>query len=114
MKPFLISRIHAFVLVGLGLWGYFQSTSPSVTALIPVVFGVLLLLLNRGVFNGKKGFLISALVVTVLILGGLVMPLKGALSRTDSMAVLRVVVMMFTTIIALFSLAYALAIATRK
>lgn len=114
MKPFMISRIHALVLVGLGLWGYLQSASPSVTALIPVVFGVLIFVLNRGVYNGKKGYLISAIILTVLILGGLVMPLKGALGREDSEAVLRVVVMMLFTIVSLFALAYALASASRK
>ena len=54
LKAHTASLIHALALIGLGGYGYLSSDTPSVTALIPVVFGVLLLAMNRGVKNENK------------------------------------------------------------
>ena len=43
MKAHVASFMNAVVLVGFGLWGYLGSETPSKTALIPVVFGMLIL-----------------------------------------------------------------------
>ena len=37
-----------------GLWGYFESESKAITALIPVIIGTILLLVNKGVKNENK------------------------------------------------------------
>ena len=98
MKAHTVSLINAAVLVALGLWGYFSSDTPSNTALIPVVIGVILLGLNNGVKRENKVIAHIAVVLTLLILLGLVMPFKGAIERSDTMAIIRVAIMLITTI----------------
>ncbi len=95
------SLINAVVLVALGLWGYFASESPSPTAFIPVVFGAILLALNRGVAKENKAIAHVAVIVTLLILIGLFMPLRGAMNRSDTGAIVRVVIMMLSTVLAM-------------
>lgn len=101
MKAHTASLINAVTLVVLGLWGYFGSETPSRTALIPVVFGVGMLGLYGGIRKEDKIIAHVAVLLTLLILGGLVMPLKGALGRSDGAAILRVGVMLSTTVLAL-------------
>ena len=47
-----MNLINALVLIAMGLWGYLELNSP--TALIPVGFGVVLLLCYQGVKNQNK------------------------------------------------------------
>ncbi len=101
MTVHLASLINAISLVGLGLWAYLGSEDPSPTALIPVVIGVILLALYPGVKNHNKVLSHVAVVLTLIILIGLAMPLKGAIGRDDSMGIGRVIVMMVTTLIAM-------------
>lgn len=96
-----VSLLNAVTLVAVGLYGYFASEDPSPTALIPVGFGAALLACNPGVRRKNKVIAHIAVVATLLILLGLVMPLRGALGRSDSAAVARVAVMMVTTVLAL-------------
>ena len=81
MKPHVASLVHAVALIGLGGFGYLSSETPSVTALIPVVFGALLLAMNRGVKNENKAIAHVAVLLTLLIIVGLVKPLTGAMGR---------------------------------
>ncbi len=101
MKAHVVSLMNAVVLIGFGLWGYLGSETPSVTALIPVVFGVLVLSLYKGVKKENKIAAHIAVFLTLLILGGLVKPLAASIGRGDSMAIMRVSVMMVTTVVAL-------------
>ncbi|GAO28457.1 hypothetical protein [Geofilum rubicundum] len=101
MKVYQISLVNAILLMGLGIWGYTASDSPSVTALIPFVFGVLILALNPGVKNEKKGPSHLAVILTLLVTIGLVMPLTAAIGRDDMAALIRVVVMMLSSILAI-------------
>lgn len=101
MKAHTASLINAILLVGLGLWGYFASESPSPTALIPVVFGVILVLLNGGVKKENKVIAHIAVLLTLLILIGLIKPLMGVLERNSTMGILRVGVMLLSTVVAL-------------
>lgn len=94
MKPHVASLVHAVALIGLGGFGYLSSETPSVTALIPVVFGALLLAMNRGVKNENKAIAHVAVLLTLLIIVGLVKPLTGAMGRGDNAAVGRVAVML--------------------
>lgn len=100
MKAHTASLINAVLLVVFGAWGYFGSATPSPTALIPVVFGVALLGLNKGVKNENKVIAHIAVLLTVFILFGLVKPLMGAMERNDSMAIFRVGAMIVSTIVA--------------
>ncbi|MDF7808529.1 hypothetical protein P4E94_13840 [Pontiellaceae bacterium B12219] len=103
MKAHTASLINAVVLIGFGLWAYFGSETPSVTALIPVVFGVVILSLYKGVKKEDKIIAHIAVLLTLLILIALgVKPLPAAMERGDGLAVMRVVVMMVSTFVALF------------
>ncbi|MEM1324147.1 MAG: hypothetical protein AAGG75_28065 [Bacteroidota bacterium] len=101
MKAHIASLINALLLVGLGAWGYLSSETPSMTALIPVIIGGILLLLNGGVKRENKVIAHIAVLLTLLILLGLVMPLKGAMGRGDTMATARVAIMILSTIMAM-------------
>ena len=100
-KPYQISAINAVSLIALGSYGYIQSDSPSMTALIPVIFGVLLLLMNSGIKSENKLIAHIAVTLTLVILFGLAMPLLGAIGRSDTYAILRVSVMVITTVISM-------------
>ena len=43
LTPFIANFINSVTLILFGLWGYLGSQTPSPTALIPVIFGVLLI-----------------------------------------------------------------------
>ena len=101
MKAHTASLINAVLLIGLSAWGYLASDTPSVTALIPAIIGVILLALNKGVKAENKLIAHIAVVLTLLILIGLIKPLQGAMGREDSMAIMRVVVMIASTIFAM-------------
>jgi len=101
MKAHTASLINAITLIGLGAWGYFGSETPSMTALIPVIVGVILAACNPGVKKENKVIAHVAVLLTFIMLLGLGMPLKGAIGRGDTPATIRVVIMMATTIFAM-------------
>lgn len=101
MKAHTASLINAIILIVFGLWGYFGSTTPSFTALIPAIIGVMLLVLNNGIKKENKVIAHIAVLLTLVMLAGLFMPLKGAIGRDDMAAVARVVIMVLSTLVAL-------------
>ncbi len=101
MKVYVASLVNAMVLVGFGLWGYLGSEAPSKTALIPVIIGVVLLSLYKGIKKEDKIVAHIAVLLTLLILGGLMKPLTASMGSGDGMAILRVSIMLLTTLIAL-------------
>ncbi|HBS19734.1 MAG: hypothetical protein VXZ56_05120 [Bacteroidota bacterium] len=113
MKAHIVSLIHAVALIGLGGYGYLSSDTPSVTALIPVVFGVLLLAMNNGVKKENKVIAHIAVLLTLLIIIGLIKPLTGAMGRGDSAAVARVATMLVLGVLAMVSFVRSF-IAARK
>jgi len=102
MKAHTASLINALILIGFGLWAYLGSETPSKTALIPVGFGLVILSLYKGVKKEDKVVAHIAVLLTLLVLGGLVKPLLGALERGDGLAIIRVLVMIGSTVAALF------------
>ena len=101
MKPYLINLLNSLVLISLGAWAYFSSESPSVTALIPVFGGIILLAVTPGFKNGNRALAHVAVVLTFLLLVGLLKPLTGAIGREDTLGITRVVIMMLTSLIAI-------------
>lgn len=101
MKLHIISMIHGILLMILGIWSHLWPESPSPTALIPVIFGAFILVLNKGVRNYRKGISNTVMVLTFLILIGLIFPLKGSMERNDIPALLRVSTMMVASLISL-------------
>ena len=96
------SLINAISLILIGGFGYLQSDTPSPTALIPVVVGALLIAMNKGVKDENKIIAHVAVLLTLIMLLGLAMPLMGSVKRGDTQGTIRVIVMIFTTIGALF------------
>ena len=90
MKPHKISFVNAVTLISFGLWGYID-VDYSPTALIPVVFGVIILALNSGLKKENKTVAHIVVLLTFLILGGLFKPLM----------ITRVGLMMLSTLMAL-------------
>ena len=77
MKAHTVSLINSLVLVTMGLWGYLDSDSRPITALIPVIVGVILLIINSGVKKENKIAAHIAVLLTLLIIIGLVRPFLG-------------------------------------
>ena len=101
MKAHVASFVNALILIGFGLWAYLGSETPSKTALIPVGFGGVLLILCKGIKKENKIVAHIAVLLTLLILGGLVKPLTAAIGREDGLALMRVSVMIVSTVVAL-------------
>ena len=93
--------LNSVILIVVGGWGYFDGDGKSVTALIPVIFGVVLLLCNNGIKNQNKVIAHIAVLATFICLVGLFMPLKGAIERGNDIAVGRVSAMIISSITAL-------------
>ena len=100
MKPHKISFVNAITLISFGLWGYVD-VDYSPTALIPVVFGVIILALYSGLKKENKTVAHIVVLLTFLILVGLVKPLMSTLESGSVMGITRVVLMMLSTLMAL-------------
>jgi hypothetical protein len=97
MNAHIANLINAVTLIGMSLWGYYGSDTPSKTALIPLVFGIVLLALNNGVKFQNKAQAHVAVIATLLVFVALIKPLMGAMDRGDNMATIRVAAMMVTS-----------------
>mgnify|MGYP001167904836 FL=1 len=93
MKAYSISLINSVLLIAMSAWGYLSSETPSLTALIPLFFGVALLACYPGIKSENKIIAHVAVLLTLVVLLALFMPLKGAFGRDDSMAVVRILIM---------------------
>ena len=76
-----MNLINALTLIVLGLWGYIDVSNYKLaeivsfehwTALITVLFGIILLLCNKGIQNSNKAIAHIAVVLTLLVLIALV------------------------------------------
>lgn len=101
MKPYLINLLNALTLVILGSWAFIASITPSITALIPVFAGIILVALTPWFKKGNRVIAHIAVVLTLLILIGLIKPLLGVIQRHDSLGIARVIVMMTTSLAAM-------------
>ena len=100
MRPHKISFVNAITLISFGLWGYID-VDYSPTALIPVIFGIIILILNPGLKRENKVVAHIVVLLTFLILGGLVKPLMSTLESGNTMGITRVSLMMLSTLMAL-------------
>jgi len=101
MKAGNANLLNSIVLIGMGLWGYFD-TNQAPTALIPVGFGVVLLLLSRGVARENKVIAHIAVVLTLLVLIAIIAkPLMSALADGGILKIFRVSAMVLTGILAM-------------
>ena len=93
--------LNSVVLIDVGGWGYLDGDGKSITALIPVIFGVVLLLCYSGIKKQNKVIAHIAVLVTFICLLGLFMPLNGAIERGNDTAVVRVSAMIVSSLTAL-------------
>lgn len=101
MTPAKANILNAIILVTLGLWAYFGSASPSATALIPAIFGLIFLAFAKPFLAGNKVIIHIVVFLTLLIVLALAMPLKAAIGRSDTLAIVRVGVMLLSSLGAL-------------
>ncbi|MEM9547858.1 MAG: hypothetical protein AAGA77_17885 [Bacteroidota bacterium] len=100
MNAYTAHLINSAALILMGGWGYFATSSN--TALIPVLFGVVLLSLSNGVKHENKAIAHVVVVLTLLVFGSLVAkPLMSAIKDGDTMGTIRVGVMVLTSLLAM-------------
>lgn len=100
MNTYKAHLINSVALILIGGWGYFATTSK--TALIPVLFGVVLLSLSNGVKLENKAIAHVVVVLTLLVFGALVAkPLMSAINDGDTLGTIRVGIMALTSFLAL-------------
>tara|TARA_Y100000589_G_C26662311_1_gene430467 strand:+ start:105 stop:458 length:354 start_codon:yes stop_codon:yes gene_type:complete len=103
MNPHKISFVNAVTLISFGLWGYFDGdVEKNITALIPVFFGVIILVLFPGLKNKNK--IVSHIVVllTFFILVALIVkPLVSQIESGDQLGITRVSLMILSCLMAL-------------
>tara|TARA_B100000963_G_C22620077_1_gene669482 strand:- start:1556 stop:1921 length:366 start_codon:yes stop_codon:yes gene_type:complete len=102
MKTYQANLINSLFLIIMPLWAYFtyESTpdkeSLSFTALIPVIFGVILLICYKGLKNNNKIVAHIAVLITFIALLGLFMPLKSAVADNRILSIIRVSLMILS------------------
>ena len=112
MKTYQINFFNALVLILVGLWGFID-VDYSPTALIPVFFGVILLLCSNGVKKENKVIAHIAVLFTLLILVALVgMRLPKSL-ESGGAGLFRVIIMIITSSVSMISFIQSF-IAARK
>ena len=100
MNAYTAHLINSVALILIGGWGYFATSSN--TALIPVIFGVVLLSLSNGVKLENKAIAHVAVVLTLLVFVALVAkPLMSAINDGDTLGTVRVGIMSLTSLLAL-------------
>ena len=113
MKAHTVSLINSLILITMGLWGYFESDSRPITALIPVIVGVILVAINNGVKKENKVIAHIAVLLTLIIIIGLVKPLLGSLERENITGTIRVSLMILSSLWAMITFVQSF-IAARK
>lgn len=101
MKPYQINFVFGTLLILVSIWSYFSSESPSLTAFIPAAFGGVFLAMTLAMKNGNKTVAHIVVVLTLIVVVMLAMPLRGAIQRNDTAAILRVALMMIAGVVAM-------------
>ncbi|MEM9966691.1 MAG: hypothetical protein AAF755_01180 [Pseudomonadota bacterium] len=101
MKAHTASLINAITLIGCSAWAYWSIAGSSFTALIPAAFAIGLLLCYPGVRSENKVIAHIAVLLTLILLIALYMPLASALENGASGPMVRVGLMIGTTVLAM-------------
>ena len=110
--------INSISLITLGLWGFFEAFAEvewkAATALIPVVFGLILFFCTKGIKNQNKVIAHIAVLLTLVILLALVgMRLPKSL-ESGGIGLFRVVAMCLTSVLAMIYFVRSFIEARRK
>lgn len=101
MKAANANLINAVALIAIGAWGAYATQLNSMTALIPVVGGVLLLLCQGGIKKENKLIAHVAVAITLILILGLIRPFSSALSDGDTLGSIRTGIMILTGVLAM-------------
>lgn len=101
MKPHTASLINALTLIICSAWSYWAINFQSLTALIPGAFGIALLACYSGVKAENKVIAHIAVTLTLIVAIALYMPLASAIGSGDWARLLRSILMMATSIVAI-------------
>jgi len=100
MTAFKINRINSIILIIFGLWGawpYLFLNEGSATSIIPIIFGLILIILGPGLKKECKIRSHIIVLLTIMILISLFMPMKGAFERDDMGAIIRLMLMIISS-----------------
>ena len=120
MKTHQANLLNSITLILMPLWAYltFEGTvdkpEQSVTAFIPLFFGVVLLLCNGGEKKENKIIAHIAVLVTLIALLGVTMPLKAAVADGRTLSIIRVAAMLLTGSLAMISFIKSFIAARKK
>ena len=107
MKTYQANLLNAIILIVMPVWAYLtfegsvEKPEQSITAFIPLFFGVILLICNKGLKNESKLIAHIAVFVTLIALIGLTMPFKAAFYEGRTFSMFRVGAMILTGILAM-------------
>jgi len=100
MKPYPATILNGFTLIILSAWGYFAAENGSFTALIPMAFGAVFLLLSNGIRNENRTILYILTVFSILVILSLYMPFQRSWETGNMAATIRILLMVGTGVIA--------------
>ena len=120
MKTNQANLLNALTLILMPLWSYLtyegtiEKPDQSITALIPVFLGVVLLLCNGGVKRENKMIAHIAVFITLIALIGLLKPLNAAIDDGRTLSIFRVVAMLITGSLAMITFIKSFIAARKK
>ena len=117
MKAYKTSLLNSITLIVFGLWGsmdYICGSASSWFPLIPVIFGVILLICHNGLKKENKIIAHIAVILTLLIFLAIFMPLNKAFIFGKDDAVLRISLMIIASGISLFGFIKSFIAARKK
>tara|TARA_B100001741_G_scaffold313495_1_gene319943 strand:- start:28114 stop:28485 length:372 start_codon:yes stop_codon:yes gene_type:complete len=120
MQPSKANLINSLILIVMPLWAYLSyessnaNSTQSITALIPMFIGIILLFCTNGIKNQNKIIAHIAVFLTLLALVGLFKPLTSAISDSRSLSVFRVTLMLITCIFSMIAFVRSFIAARKK
>jgi len=109
MQPSKANLINSLILIVMPLWAYLTyessnaGSTQSITALIPMFIGVVLLFCTNGIKNQNKIIAHIAVILTLLALVGLFKPLTSAISESRDLSIFRVSLMLIACIFSMIT-----------
>ncbi|TVR86901.1 MAG: hypothetical protein EA411_09235 [Saprospirales bacterium] len=103
MKPYPATIIAGFTLIVFSLWAWFSAENGSWTALLPVGFGGIFLILSNGIKNGNRKVLIALTAYSILVTLALYMPFQRAWEGGDNLATIRTLIMVGVCVVAVIA-----------
>lgn len=120
MKTNQANLLNALTLILMPLWSYLtyegtiEKPDQSITALIPLFLGVVLLLCNGGLKRENKMIAHIAVFITLIALIGLLKPLNAAIDDGRTLSIFRVVAMLITGSLAMITFIKSFIAARKK